>query len=114
MKRAPDRSGADRRNIEDEQLLDASNSATERRANRIRPLSPCQRIRSIPKLIRMPWRCPACRTPIRHGENEEGPRAGVIYRCPICRLELQRNTATGLLDVVPLPADEKDRSRRTR
>jgi hypothetical protein len=36
----------------------------------------------------MPWRCPACETPIRHSETEERPRLGVLYRCHLCRIEL--------------------------
>jgi len=49
----------------------------------------------------MPWRCPACRTPIRHKPFEDIPRVGVDYRCHVCRLELELNANTDRLDVTP-------------
>lgn len=60
----------------------------------------------------MPWRCPACHMPIRHRENEDRPREGVVYRCPICRLELVLDAETGRLSVAPFgekPDDQKNR-----
>ena len=51
----------------------------------------------------MPWRCPACQTHIRHSETEATPRAGVIYRCHICRLELVVDNDTQKLRVRPFP-----------
>jgi hypothetical protein len=39
----------------------------------------------------MPWKCPACSTPIRQqltAAGDDAPRPGVIYRCTVCRLEL--------------------------
>ena len=36
----------------------------------------------------MPWKCPACSTPIRHNEFEPTPQLRTTYRCHICRLEL--------------------------
>ena len=39
----------------------------------------------------MPWKCPACSTPIRQqltAAGDDSPRPGVIYRCSVCRLEL--------------------------
>jgi hypothetical protein len=61
----------------------------------------------------LPWRCPACREVIRHSEIEEQPRPNAVYRCVVCRLELQLDPATGLLVVVPLadttPPDDRDR-----
>ena len=35
----------------------------------------------------MPWRCPACRTEIRHHPVETRPRTNEAYRCHVCRLE---------------------------
>jgi len=49
----------------------------------------------------MPWRCPACQSPINHSPIEAQPRAGVRYRCHICRLELELDTDTNELDVAP-------------
>lgn len=48
----------------------------------------------------MPWRCPACRIPIRHSEVEERPRPHAIYRCHVCRIELVLDPATEKLAVV--------------
>lgn len=62
----------------------------------------------------MPWRCPACHTPIRHNENEERPREGVVYRCPICRLELTVDPDTKRFAVAPFAAiDDDHKNRRT-
>jgi len=39
----------------------------------------------------MPWRCPACSTPIRRelvAAGDEYPQPHRIYRCGICHLEL--------------------------
>jgi len=50
--------------------------------------------------------------PIRHRENEDRPREGVVYRCPICRLELVLDAETGRLSVAPFgekPDDQKNR-----
>lgn len=52
----------------------------------------------------MTWNCPACRTTIQH--NEE-PRPGVIYRCPICRLELVVDTDHDKLTLAPFPTEER-------
>jgi hypothetical protein len=54
----------------------------------------------------MPWRCPACSTVIRQPESiATVPRSGIVYRCPVCRLELVVDENTGKLTVAPLPAD---------
>jgi len=53
----------------------------------------------------MPWRCPACSTPIRHTESEASPRVGLVYRCPVCRLELIVDPKNERLTVAPLPLD---------
>jgi len=55
----------------------------------------------------MPWHCPACSTQIRHREDETTPRAGVIYRCAVCRLELTLDGETDKLTVAPLDAAER-------
>ena len=49
----------------------------------------------------MPWTCPACGIAIRHSEVESMPRAGVRYRCHVCRLELQLDDAGRKLTVPP-------------
>ena len=53
----------------------------------------------------MPWRCPACRTEIRHQAGEDRPHKGEQYRCHVCRLELVVSTDGTRLDVTPLDAD---------
>jgi hypothetical protein len=54
----------------------------------------------------MPWRCPACRLPIQHLPLEAQPRAGVHYRCHICRLELVYDDSIQKLVVAPMREDE--------
>jgi hypothetical protein len=59
----------------------------------------------------MPWRCPACETPIRHSEHEERPRTGVLYRCHLCRIELVLDVRTDRLTAAARPdADANDSS----
>jgi hypothetical protein len=58
----------------------------------------------------VPWRCPACLLDIRHNELEAMPRAGVRYRCHVCRLELVIDPKTGGLTV---PVIEVDAPRAT-
>ena len=56
----------------------------------------------------MPWRCPACSTPIRQqltAAGDEKPRPGVIYRCGVCRLELVLNRDADQMIIAPLPPD---------
>jgi hypothetical protein len=57
----------------------------------------------------MPWRCPACETPIQHSAVEDHPRPGIVYRCHICRLELVWDREANRLVVAPLdpPAELK-------
>jgi hypothetical protein len=55
----------------------------------------------------MPWRCPACQTPIRH--DEDAPRPRTIYRCHVCRLELILDETTHKLTVAPLPGERDGR-----
>ena len=62
----------------------------------------------------MPWFCPACRTPIRHSEFEDRPRLGALYRCPVCRLELELNPESNQLEPRPMAAPATDvHDRRT-
>jgi hypothetical protein len=62
----------------------------------------------------MPWKCPACSTPIRQqlmAAGDDAPRPGIIYRCSICRLELVLDA--GQMIVAPLAPDtDSDRRRR--
>jgi predicted SprT family Zn-dependent metalloprotease len=56
----------------------------------------------------MLWSCPACRTTIAQQTHEALPRPGVIYRCYVCRLELQLNQQGDKLELVPLPSRPDD------
>jgi hypothetical protein len=57
----------------------------------------------------MPWKCPACSTPIRQQLTEAGdeePRPGHIYGCTVCHLEL---TISGdELIIAPILGDTAD------
>ena len=55
----------------------------------------------------MPWHCPACTTQIRHNPAEASPDPGARYRCHVCRLELQFDSGTRTLIVVPLEAEHE-------
>lgn len=59
----------------------------------------------------MPWKCPACGTPIRHSDAELKPRVGAHYRCHICRLELVVDPSDEKLTVAPMDDDERGTSR---
>jgi len=56
----------------------------------------------------MTLKCPACRNIIRHSQAEVMPRPDVIYRCPICRLELMVDAERETMIVAPLPTREDD------
>jgi len=58
----------------------------------------------------MPWRCPACETPIRHSETEERPRIDVLYRCHLCRIELVFDLRTNKLTTASHPDADADDS----
>lgn len=60
----------------------------------------------------MPWRCPACQSPIQLGPADDRPQPRTVYRCSVCRLELTLDADTGRLDVPPLSGDEDLRKRR--
>jgi hypothetical protein len=57
----------------------------------------------------MPWRCPGCRLPIHHIENEARPRPGIVYRCHICRLELVVDETTAKMIVAPLNFERSEK-----
>jgi hypothetical protein len=59
----------------------------------------------VASLIPMPWTCPACSTQIRPAVAHHGdlPRTDVVYRCPVCRLELVFNSTSNTLMPAPLP-----------
>jgi hypothetical protein len=48
----------------------------------------------------MPWKCPACQTPIAHNGDASEPKR--VYRCHVCRLELTLDETTHKLTLVPL------------
>jgi hypothetical protein len=53
----------------------------------------------------MPWRCPACSTPIRReltAAGHEDPQPNRVYRCGICRLELVLGDDGKRMIVAPL------------
>ena len=63
----------------------------------------------------MPWKCPACSTPIRQqlsAAGDDAPRPSVIYRCNVCRLELVLNPAADQMIITPWPPDTDDKPHR--
>jgi hypothetical protein len=54
----------------------------------------------------MPWHCPACRSVIRHRDEEELPQPGQTYRCHVCRLELVYDNDKRRLVVAPMTPNE--------
>jgi hypothetical protein len=48
----------------------------------------------------MPWRCPACGIAIQH--YEYAPRPERLYRCAICRLDLQFDAALQRMTLAPI------------
>jgi len=52
----------------------------------------------------VPWFCPACRTEIRHSQQDV-PHDGRTYRCDLCRLEL---TFDGFSNRMRVPSYEAD------
>ena len=55
----------------------------------------------------MAWRCPACRTEITHSAFDTRPRVGDVYRCHVCRLELQFDEAKNQMEVTPFDTDKE-------
>jgi hypothetical protein len=58
----------------------------------------------------MPWKCPACATPIAHRPIEAGPLPGTRYRCHVCRLELVIGEKNGELTLPPFEPPSADTS----
>ena len=58
------------------------------------------------------WRCPACRTEITHSTFDPRPRAGDVYRCHVCRLELQFDEAKNQMEITPFDTDKQPPPRR--
>ena len=50
----------------------------------------------------MSWQCPACQMTLPHREGVRTPPPGIVYRCPICHINLVANTTTGRLIIVPV------------
>ena len=63
---------------------------------------------SAVKCVVMPWRCPACQLAITHSPSEGVPRAGAIYRCHVCRIELAVDPTTKRLVAAPISAHEEN------
>jgi hypothetical protein len=58
----------------------------------------------------MPWKCPACRTPIRReliAAGDDAPKPGRIYRCGVCRLDLMLHNKGTHMVVAPLDRDNE-------
>jgi hypothetical protein len=62
----------------------------------------------------MSWKCPACDEPIAHNAIEMQPRLDVVYRCPVCRLELVLDPTTENMVVAPFEDDGHRRQRPPR
>jgi hypothetical protein len=60
----------------------------------------------------MPWTCPACHLPIRHSDLEPKPRAQVVYRCHVCRLELVLDPTSQKLAAAPFHNDRTPKDRK--
>jgi hypothetical protein len=58
----------------------------------------------------MPWKCPACSSPIRReliAAGHDSPQPERIYRCAICRLDLVLSDDGTRMIVAPLPPTPK-------
>lgn len=65
-----------------------------------------------PASDRMPWKCPACSTPIRRELTEAGhdePQPERIYRCSVCHLELVVNDEATQMILAPLAPPPTER-----
>jgi hypothetical protein len=55
--------------------------------------------------LAVPWKCPACVTPIRQELNAAGhdaPKPQHVYRCSVCHLELILSEDASEMIVAPL------------
>jgi hypothetical protein len=53
----------------------------------------------------MPWKCPACSTPIRRELTAAGhdtPQSGRVYICMICRLQLVLSDDASCMAIAPI------------
>lgn len=53
----------------------------------------------------MPWKCPACSTPIRQqltAAGDDKPQPDVIYHCGVCHLDLVLNRDADQMIIAPL------------
>jgi hypothetical protein len=55
----------------------------------------------------MSWRCPACRTEIRHNPADPRPDPHSEYRCHVCRLDLRFDVTTETMTIAPLETDHQ-------
>jgi rubredoxin len=58
-------------------------------------------------LVPMPWRCPACRTEVRHDAVSGPPRVGEAYRCLVCRLDLRYDPSVNAMVIAPFERDHE-------
>jgi hypothetical protein len=61
----------------------------------------------------MAFICPACQNRMCHSDAEASLLLGVIYRCPVCRLELIVDAEHDRMALAPFAADEDDARRRS-
>jgi hypothetical protein len=60
----------------------------------------------------MPWKCPACQTPITHDPAIPVPSPSTIYRCHVCRLELVVDPITNKLALAPLDSPDRPQDKK--
>lgn len=59
----------------------------------------------------MPWKCPACSTPIRReliAAGDDSPRPARIYWCGVCHLELVLSNDRTKMVIAPLPEPNRE------
>jgi len=62
----------------------------------------------IHRVALMPWKCPACETPVHH--LEEIRRTDTVYRCPICHLDLVFDATLKKMLLAPTSPESKGKS----
>jgi hypothetical protein len=55
----------------------------------------------------MAWRCPACRTEIRHNPVDARPRTDEAYRCHVCHLDLVFEEDSSKMVIAPFETDHQ-------